>query len=932
MTDTPAPPTPRGRRRPHHPTVGPRLSRWLAVVFALFALLSVNSVYLSTITWLQFRTGEVYENTFYLGMFLFHLVLGFVLIVPVLVFGTSHLLKARTRPNRRAVKVGYALFGISLLLLLTGVLLTRIEGILEIRDGTTRRLIYWAHVGAPFVAAWLFVLHRLAGRRILWRTGAKWAGAGAALVLPMVLLHSQDPRAWNRVGPESGEEYFFPSLARTVTGDFIPAESLMQDQFCLKCHEQAHEGWRTSSHRFASFNNPVYLFSVRETREISLERDGSLQAARFCAGCHDPVPFFSGAFDDPAFDDVHDPTSQAGITCTVCHTISNINSHRGNADYTIDEPARYPFARSDSALGQWVREQLIKAKPALHKRTYLKPFHKTADFCGVCHKVHLPEELNKYKWLRGQNHYDAHRLSGVSGHGITSFYYPPSATPDCNSGNCHMNLIPSTDFAAKDFAGDGTRAVHDHSFPSANTAIPHLLDFPEKEEVNARHRAMTEGSLRVDLFGLRRGETIDSPLEAPLRPVVPSLRRGEAVLLEFVLRTLTLGHTFTQGTSDSNEIWLEVSVTSDGRAIGSSGGRGEDGAVDPWSHFVNAYVLDREGRRIDRRNAQDIFIPLYNNQIPPGAADVVRYLLNVPEESGDTVTVTARLLYRKFDTRLLQYVYGDDRVNDLPIMEIARDSVTFPVDGEPTSGSERGIVEWQRWNDYGIGLLRKGGTGAVRGELPSAIGAFDEVARLGRPDGPLNRARAELQAGRIDAAASSLERASKWDPPAPPWSLAWFGARVLLENGFYEDALASLEQIAETRWPEARARKFDFSRDDRVWNQIAAVHFAIARRTRTDEARRTRHLEEARAAYERSLTLDSESVPAHYGLAQVHAALGDTEAEQHHRALHARYKVDDFARDRAFATHRGANPAADHAAEAIVIYDLHREGAPPIAD
>ena len=34
MTETPAPPTPRGRRRPHHPTVGPRLSRWLAVVFA----------------------------------------------------------------------------------------------------------------------------------------------------------------------------------------------------------------------------------------------------------------------------------------------------------------------------------------------------------------------------------------------------------------------------------------------------------------------------------------------------------------------------------------------------------------------------------------------------------------------------------------------------------------------------------------------------------------------------------------------------------------------------------------------------------------------------------------------------------------------------------------------------------------------------------
>ncbi|HBO50615.1 MAG TPA: hypothetical protein DD471_01420, partial [Planctomycetes bacterium] len=64
-------------------------------------------------------------------------------------------------------------------------------------------------------------------------------------------------------------------------------------------------------------------------------------------------------------------------------------------------------------------ELLIKGKPAFHKRTFLKPVHQTTEFCGTCHKVHLPEELNKYKWLRGQNHYDAYHLSGVSGHGVT---------------------------------------------------------------------------------------------------------------------------------------------------------------------------------------------------------------------------------------------------------------------------------------------------------------------------------------------------------------------------------------------------------------------------------------------------------------------------------------------------------------------------------
>ncbi len=46
-----------------------------------------------------------------------------------------------------------------------------------------------------------------------------------------------------------------------------------------------------------------------------------------------------------------------------------------------------------------------------------------------------------------------------------------------------------------------------------------------------------------------------------------------------------------------------------------------------------------------------------------------------------------------------------------------------------------------------------------------------------------------------------------------------------------------------------------------------------------------------------------------------------------HRALHARYKVDDNARDRAVAAARRRDPAADHAADPVVIYDLQRPGA-----
>jgi len=241
---------------------------------------------------------------------------------------------------------------------------------------------------------------------------------------------------------------------------------MMNNEYCLQCHKDTYGSWFHSAHHFSSFNNPPYLFSVRETRQVSLKRDGNVRAARWCAGCHDVVPFFSGAFDNPQFDDVHDQTSQAGITCVACHSITHVNSTRGNADYTIEEPVMYPFTYRSNAILSYVNRTLVKAKPEFHKKTFLKPFHQTAEFCSTCHKVSLPSELNKYKeFLRGQNHYDTYLLSGVSGHSARSFYYPEEAKQNCAA--CHMPLTPSADFGAKFNDAKATNqvlTVHNHFF------------------------------------------------------------------------------------------------------------------------------------------------------------------------------------------------------------------------------------------------------------------------------------------------------------------------------------------------------------------------------------------------------------------------------------------------------------------------------------
>lgn len=922
-------------------SVGPRLRVVLMTVFGLCALLTANSLYLSAITfmeWLHRAERVTYQNYFYQVMFLGHLVLGLLLAVPFLIFAIGHIKNSWNRPNRRAVMVGYTLFGVGLAVIISGVLLMRVDVFqfknLGLKDPTARSAAYWAHVLLPFAAVWLYILHRLAGPRIRWQTGLSIGAATAVVVLVMVGLHGSHPKR-SEIGSAEGKKYFEPSQARTATGHFIPPETLMMDDYCMKCHEDAYKGWFHSAHHFSSFNNKPYLFSIRETRAMALQRDGNVKASRWCAGCHDPVPFLSGAFDDPHFDLEKHPTSQAGITCTACHGMTHVNSTRGNGDYTIEEPIHYPFAFSSNAVLQYVNQQLVKAKPEFHKKTFLKPFMKTAEYCSVCHKVGLPKELNHYKeFLRGQNHYDTFLLSGVSGINARSFYYPEIAKQNC--ADCHMPLQASSDFGAQYFNGTNVLSIHNHLFPAANTGIAHLRGEPG---IVKAHQDFLKDSVRVDLFGIKEGGTIDGALAAPLRPSTPMLKPGRRYLLETVIRTLKLGHPLTQGTVDSNELWADVRIESEGRIVGRSGGFGPHREVDPWSHFVNVYMLDREGNRIDRRNAQDIFTPLYNHQIPPGAAQVGHFAFTVPENAKGPLRVSVKLLYRKFDTIYYNYIFGTGYTNgrpfqvtnDLPVSVLGEDQFVFGVEGGPAITNELSKVPlWQRWNDYGIGLLLEGEKGSEKGELIQAAQAFSEVEKLGRADGPLNLARVYFKEGRLDEAVQALQRANdtnRFNPPGNRWTIAWLNGLVNKQNGFLDKAIAEFTSILEDRYPELERRGFDFSRDYEVINELGQTLVERAKMERANPSRQTEFLHKAKERFQKTLSLDSENVTAHYNLALIHSQLGDETKAAEHRKLHERYRTDDNARDKAVANARRRDKAADHAAQAIVIYDLQREGA-----
>jgi tetratricopeptide (TPR) repeat protein len=1060
-TDTPSPGLVRSgltltaRGKPYVPALGPKMKALLFVIFTFVALLGASGVYLAAITLLNwYKDPQTYTTPFTFWAFILHTGVGLVFLLPFIVFGCYHLSTARKRPNRVAVRLGVLVFLCGLLVSVSGVALIQLEGMPQLPTGSiSRSITYWAHVGLPVLAIIFYVAHRKAGPPIKWKWGYAWGGAVGVFTIAMLVLHAQDPRKWYAVGPKEGVQYFFPSDARTADGNFIPAQALMMDEYCMKCHADIYNDHLHSAHKFSSFNNPPYLFSVRQTRKVSLERDGDVKASRWCAGCHDPVPFFSGAFDDPKFDDVKHPTAHAGITCVVCHAMTNVNATTGNAAYTIENPQHYPFAFSDDPTLQWINNQLIKAKPDFHKKTFLKPFHKSAgnnkasEFCSTCHKVALPGALNHYKeWLRGQNHYDSFLLSGVSGHGARSFYYPPQAKTNC--ADCHMPLRPSTDFGAKDRDGSGVAKVHHHGFPAANTGLFAVLKDEERyqqlsegfDKAIQLHTDFLTGTdpegkdkkLRIDLFGVKNfkpdGTVDDETLVAPLRPELPKLRPGQTYLVEVVIRTLNLGHPFPQGTADSNEIWVDFLAKSGSRVIGRSGALAnpdESGPVDEWSHFVNVLMLSREGKRIDRRNPEDIFTPLYDHQIPPGAAQVVHYKLEVPPDVKDPIDLTVRLRYRKFDYAYMEYVHKDKGVPvpKLPIVDLCSDHIVLPVEGGPEVSKQESPIKptWQRWNDYGIGNLLEGGVGAKRGNLRQAEQAFGRLLALQDTDpvwnGHVNQARVFLEQGRLDEAAQALNEARAVAPGEKWWLIAWFNGLVNLENATdakdLDAAIADFERIIDPA-NQLRERGIDFSKDYVVLAKLGQALFKRSKLEEDGSPAERGYLMRSIRRYEEALTIDPEDLDSNYGISQCYAALsrkvagatapaevtpeklqelaaraadmsqptdGRVEAAQQlgraletygrqplkprepklpvlrealaklrpafvaetdptvqdalaavlnrlHLQLWAIFKPDEIARSRATQEYRAQHPAANQAAEAIVIYPTKRPGAP----
>ena len=741
---------------------------------------------------------------------------------------------------------------------------------------------------------------------------------------------------------------FFPSSAQTRDGKNIPAKYFMQSQACERCHSDLYKQWYSSAHHFSSFNNQWYRKSIEYMQDVA-----GVKSSKWCAGCHDPALLFSGMFDTPIKQIENTPAAQAGLSCMMCHSIVQVKSTMGQGDFVLEYPKLHELAASENPLVRAVHDFMVKVNPEPHRRVFLKPFmrEQTAEFCSGCHKVHLDVPVNRYRWIRGFNEYDNWQASGVSGQGARSFYYP--ANPK-NCADCHMPMLPSKDEGTVDglvhshrFPGANTAVPTANEDPEQLAASAKFLQDKQVTldifGVAPAERASreTKGNVphggqelsttfavgeEAEVAGPRAAEGNTKQITAPLGRVQADVRRGDDVNVEVVVRTKNVGHFFPGGTVDAFEVWLELQATDEkGQTIFWSGKVADDGKgqIDEDAHYYRSRQIDGHGNVINKRNAWSTRAVVYVHLIPPGAADTVHYRLHVPENCGDKITLHAKLNYRKFMWFNNQFSYAgvedastakgevtpnyDDRkwaftadttgvagklkeVPTLPITVVAQDTKELRVIGrkEPVPAPQTVAVkeDWIRWNDYGIGLF-------LQGDLRNAEMAFTKVTQADpqNPDGWVNIGRVKAQEGDNAGAVEVLDKALALKPGLARAN--YFYARVLKEDGKYDDAIAKLQSVLQ-----------QYPRDRVVLNELGRIYFL------------QKKYADAVKAFQATLAIDPEDLQAHYNLMLCYNGLGNDAKAEQHKARYLRYKADESAQALT-GPYRQAHPEDNNERQAI---------------
>ena len=641
-----------------------------------------------------------------------HSLLGLAFIAPFAAYAWRHWRNYRRARTTHFHVTGWASLALVGVLAVTGVILTW-QALLTTRISYAQDLV---HVAATFALVAFVALHVVL---VWWRDGSARAEAlketvaaqrrhrrrvAAWTLLPFAAVAIawglQPGYRWaNRLPddyelPFGPERPFAPSLARTVTGGAYDEMSLAGSERCgtSNCHEQITAEWSVSAHRWSALDT-----AFQGIQKVMGEQNGAT-STRYCGGCHDPVSLFAGVKNLYAGDLTARAGYREGVSCLACHSIQETDV-RGNADYVVSQPDRYLWELSDSRLGKLASDFLIRAYPRHHAQSLGKRITRTPEYCAACHKQFVDEEVNDVGWVQLQNQYDNWKNSRWNHEG------EPGKTLECRE--CHMRLTDSTDPARGDSV-DAIRSHDDgkhrnHRFIGSNQFMPQLLKLDGWEEQVRLTHEWLRGETEIPEIASRWESGPAVPIELKLPG---SATPGEAIPVQVVLTSNKVGHDFPTGPLDIIQAWVEVTVTdASGREIFSSGRVDDANFVAPGAFMFKAEPVDQHGNLIDRHNLWEMVGVRFRRSLFPGFSDVAEYSVPcpgdvgatplddvhrvevpVPADAGGTLSVHARLRYRKIDQFLLNFMFGETAGLTSPITDMSEASAQIPVRAPAAAG------------------------------------------------------------------------------------------------------------------------------------------------------------------------------------------------------------------------------------------------------
>jgi hypothetical protein len=204
----------------------------------------------------------------------------------------------------------------------------------------------------------------------------------------------------------------------------------------------------------------------------------------------------------------------------------------------------------------------------------------------------------------------------------------------------------------------------------------------------------------------RKGAAVPVAIVAP-----DEARAGDPLTIQAVLTNNKVGHDFPTGPLDIIQAWVEISVTDqNGNVLFREGQRDSANFIAPGSFMLKAEAVDQNGNVIDRHNLWEMVGVRYRRSLFPGFSDKEEFTficpataltkptdvmirnpgdttsplnrraaVRVPRERVTELRVTARLMYRKSDQFLLNFLFGKNSGLTARVTTMSEDHKTIRV-------------------------------------------------------------------------------------------------------------------------------------------------------------------------------------------------------------------------------------------------------------